>query len=160
MLWVQGFSHPCRHKWSLCYKLGGNMQTRNSYFLPTPSSFFKLWTCYGVLTGTLLCPSVPIIDPSALKTSKDTSGKGKYFSFFVLFYWCHVTVVMWMVPPVGWTYSFWSVDRNAGIYFTYRADCRLCLDIQAGRLCVQGSCFPHHIHLQHPCDSCRHLSCI
>lgn len=34
--------------------------------------------------------------------------------------------------------GFW----NSEIYFTYRADCRLCSGMRAGRLCVHGSCFP------------------
>lgn len=50
---------------------------------------------------------------------------------------------MWMVPPVGWTCRLWAVEfETLEIYFTYRADCRLCSGIQAGRLCVQGSCSP------------------
>lgn len=32
----------------------------------------------------------------------------------------------------------------------------MCSGIRTGGLCVQGSCSTHHIHLQHPCDSCRH----
>lgn len=61
-----------------------------------------------------------------------------------------------MIPLVGWACSFWREDWNAEIYFTCPADCTLCSGVQAGKLCVQGSCSPRHVHLQHPCDYHRH----
>lgn len=58
---------------------------------------------------------------------------------------------------LGWACSFWTVDQDAEIYFTCPADCRL---YPSGEMVCAGSCSPHHIHLQHPCDSYGHLWCI